>query len=116
MVKKVLLYFSLSLLFLQGQNGIISGFVTDSSSGEALIGANVILIESGQGMATETNGYYIIQNVLGGTHTLLVSYVGFETCRSSVSISTDESIKVDVFCFITPVRFNKDFLRGNKFL
>ena len=96
MVKKVLLYFSLSLLFLQGQNGIISGFVTDSSSGEALIGANVILIESGQGMATETNGYYIIQNVLGGTHTLLVSYVGFETNRSSVSISTDESIKVDV--------------------
>ena len=96
MVKKIILYFFLTLALLRGQNGIISGFVTDSSSGEVLIGANVILIESGQGMATETNGYYIIQNILGGTHTLLVSYVGFETNRSSVSISTDESIKVDV--------------------
>ena len=96
MVKKIILYFFLTLALLRGQNGIISGFVTDSSSGEVLIGANVILIESGQGMATETSGYYIIQNVLGGTHTLLVSYVGFEINRSSVSISTDESIKVDV--------------------
>ena len=30
---------------LHGQTGILSGFITDSSSGEALIGANVILIE-----------------------------------------------------------------------
>ena len=42
------------------QDGIISGFVSDSSSGEALIGANVIIQETGQGMATDMNGYYII--------------------------------------------------------
>ena len=45
------------------QDGIISGFVSDSSSGEALIGANVIIQETGQGMATDINGYYIIQNI-----------------------------------------------------
>ena len=38
------------------QNGIISGFISDSSSGEALIGANVMIQETGQGMATDMNG------------------------------------------------------------
>ena len=56
------------------QDGIISGFVSDSSSGEALIGANVIIQETGQGMATDINGYYIIQNINSGSYTLMVSY------------------------------------------
>ena len=56
-MKKIiqLLVFSYSLIF--SQNGIISGFISNSSSGEALIGANVIIQETGQGMATDVNGY-----------------------------------------------------------
>tara|TARA_B100000686_G_scaffold318275_1_gene367860 strand:- start:77332 stop:79683 length:2352 start_codon:yes stop_codon:yes gene_type:complete len=88
----LLFFYSLSL----AQNGIISGFITDSSSGEALIGANVVLIESGKGMATDMNGYYIIQGVSKGTQTLLVSYVGFETYRSSITFNERESKKVNI--------------------
>ena len=68
MNKKLIILISIIFSFASGQNGIISGFVTDSSSGEALIGANVVLIESGKGMATEMNGYYIIQGVAEGTY------------------------------------------------
>ena len=59
------------------QSTMISGFISDSSSGEALIGANVILQETGQGMATDINGYYIIQDIVPGNYVLMVSYVGF---------------------------------------
>jgi len=59
-------------------SGIISGFISDSSSGEALIGANVFLKETGQGMATDLNGYYIIQNISPGNYTIMTSYVGFD--------------------------------------
>ena len=85
-MKKTLILVTFFFSFATSQTGIISGFVTDSSSGEALIGANVILIESGKGMATEMNGYYIIQNIAEGSHTLLVSYVGFENYRLSLSL------------------------------
>ena len=95
-MKKTLILISYIFSFASGQNGIISGFVTDSSSGEALIGANVILTKSGQGMATEMNGYYIIQGVAEGTYTLLVSYVGFKTYRALVSIAAGESKKLNV--------------------
>ncbi|MEE3203913.1 MAG: TonB-dependent receptor [Candidatus Neomarinimicrobiota bacterium] len=96
MNKKLIILISIIFSFVSGQNGIISGFVTDSSSGEALIGANVVLIESGKGMATEMNGYYIIQGVAEGTYTLMVSYVGFKTYRAPVSIAAGESKKIYV--------------------
>jgi len=61
-----------------------------------LIGANVVLTESEKGMATDMNGYYIIQGVAVGTHTILVSYVGFETYRSSITINNDESKRINI--------------------
>ena len=39
-------------------NGSVYGFVTDSSNGEALIGANVFITNLALGMATDINGYY----------------------------------------------------------
>lgn len=61
-----------------------------------MIGANVVLTESEKGMATDMNGYYIIQGVAVGTHTILVSYVGFETYRSSITINNDESKRINI--------------------
>ena len=92
--KLILLPFFLSIL--NGQTGIISGFVTDSSSGESLIGANVFLQETGQGMATDINGYYIIQKIAPGNYTIMVSYIGFDVSRQPISIVEDQSVKLDI--------------------
>ena len=89
----VLLLFSVQIY---GQTGIVSGFVTDSSSGEALIGANVILLETGQGMATDINGYYIIQTIPRGKNTVMVSYVGFDTFREELDFTEGESKKLNI--------------------
>ena len=75
---------------------MISGFISDSSSGEALIGANVILRETGQGMATDINGYYIIQDIVPGNYVLMVSYVGFSLRKEKLSISDSQSIKLNI--------------------
>ena len=82
--------------FLEGKTGIISGFVSDSSSGEALIGANVFLKETGQGMATDMNGYYIIQNIKPGSYSIMTSYVGFSMFEKQITINENESVKVDI--------------------
>ena len=92
------LYISLLFAFIQlnAQSGIISGFISDSSSAEALIGANVILQETGQGMATDINGYYIIQDITPGNYVLMVSYVGFKLKKEELKISDGQSIKLDI--------------------
>ena len=92
--KLILLPFFLSIL--NGQTGIISGFVTDSSSGESLIGANVFLQETGQGMATDINGYYIIQEITPGNYTIMVSYIGFDVSRQPLSIMEDQSVIINI--------------------
>ena len=92
--KLILIPFILSIL--NGQTGIISGFVTDSSSGESLIGANVFLQENGQGMATDINGYYIIQEIIPGNYTIMVSYIGFDVSRQPLSIMEDQSVKINI--------------------
>ena len=81
---------------LNAQSSIVSGFISDSSSGEELIGANVILQETGQGMATDINGYYIIQDIVPGNYILMVSYVGFSLSKKTLNISEGESIKLNI--------------------
>ena len=81
---------------LGAQSTIISGFISDSSSGEALIGANVILQETGQGMATDMNGYYVLQDIVPGDYVLMVSYVGFSLTKETLTISGGESIKLNI--------------------
>ena len=93
MNKTLKFFIAIIFSFVSGQNGIVSGFVTDSSSGEALIGANVSLQETGQGMATDMNGYYIIQDIKPGNYTIMVSYIGFNTNRQFISIDFEESKK-----------------------
>ena len=92
------LYIALLFAFIQlnAKSGIISGFISDSSSAEALIGANVILQETGQGMATDINGYYIIQDITPGDYVLMVSYVGFKLKKEKLKISDGQSIKLDI--------------------
>ena len=45
----------ISITFSQVSSYQLYGFITDSTSGEALIGANVFIRETGQGMATDNN-------------------------------------------------------------
>ena len=97
-MKVMRLYIVLLFTFTQlnAQSGIISGFISDSSSAEALIGANVILQETGQGMATDINGYYIIQDITPGNYVLMVSYVGFKLKKEKLKVSDGQSIKLDI--------------------
>ncbi|OJJ17173.1 hypothetical protein BKI52_31175 [marine bacterium AO1-C] len=60
------------------QNGTIRGTVTDGETGEAMIGATVVIKGTTNGAATDIDGKYAI-SVAAGTYTIQVSYVSFQT-------------------------------------
>jgi len=95
-MKHNLIFSFIIISIIKAQTSIISGFVSDSSSGEALIGANVFLQETGQGMATDINGYYIIQDIAPGNYTIMVSYIGFDMYKQNTRLNDDESKKVNI--------------------
>ena len=52
--------------FLFGQSGKISGTVVDSTTNKPLVGANVMIIGTNMGAATDIDGKYFIINVPSG--------------------------------------------------
>jgi hypothetical protein len=59
--------------------GKLTGKVVDSKSREAIIGANVKIIGTKLGAASDANGLYFVLNISPGTYDVEVSYVGYGT-------------------------------------
>jgi hypothetical protein len=79
-----------------GQLGTIKGKIIDAQTGEAMIGANVFLEKTSYGAATDNAGAFTIQNVLQGSYTLVVSYIGYEQYRVTVAVQADKTALVDI--------------------
>lgn len=70
--------------------GKIKGKVTDLQTGESLVGANVIVVGTSFGGATDIDGEYTIQNLDAGTYTVRASYIGYQSVNvSNIRINAD---------------------------
>ncbi len=70
------------------QSYSVSGFVSDSLTGEALIGANVFFKDAGFGASTNVKGFWVVPNLPSGKHSLVISYVGYSTQTLQIDISS----------------------------
>lgn len=75
------------------QTATISGYISDGSSGEELIGANVYLPDEGSGTISNTFGYYSLTLPLGQVD-LVASYIGFGDQNVSLNLQKDTSINI----------------------
>ncbi|WP_054685272.1 carboxypeptidase-like regulatory domain-containing protein [Rhodothermus marinus] len=60
----------------------------EATSGAALPGANVVLVETGQGTTTDVDGAFRLGPVSPGRYTLQVSFVGYQTRTQVVQVDT----------------------------
>ena len=80
-MKHILLFLCFLLVFgAVAQTGTIKGRVLDQQSELSLIGANVIIQGSDpiQGATTDLDGYFRIEQVKVGRHSIQVSFLGYE--------------------------------------
>ena len=78
------------------QTGRVQGRVTDTRTGEPLVGANVLIQGTLLGSATDAAGEYLISNVPVGKQAIEVSYIGYQTfVRKDVLIILDQAITED---------------------
>ena len=71
-------------------SGKIRGKVVDAGSGEPLVGANVVVVGTSMGAATNVSGEFTVLNIPSGTYTLKTSYVGYQTITlSNVRVNND---------------------------
>ncbi len=60
-----------------GTTGKIAGVVKDKETGEPLPGANVVIVGTTLGAATNVNGEFVILNVPAGTYDVKASFIGY---------------------------------------
>ncbi|MEQ8425918.1 MAG: TonB-dependent receptor, partial [Cyclobacteriaceae bacterium] len=71
----------------------LSGYITDSSNGEALIGATVVITDLAIGASSNVFGFYSL-TVPEGEYDLTYSFIGFK--RSDLSVHLMESASMNV--------------------
>jgi outer membrane receptor for ferrienterochelin and colicin len=83
-MKKLFTFSALILLFsllftvsAQVGTGKLAGKITDAETGEPLIGANVVILNTTLGAAADLEGNYFILNITPGTYDVQFSYVGY---------------------------------------
>ncbi len=79
-----------------GQVASISGRVTDAADDSPLPGANVAILGTGLGAATDVDGQYVVGNVPPGTYTVRVSYTGYQFEQFEVSLGSGDEYTLDV--------------------
>ncbi|MCF6269867.1 MAG: TonB-dependent receptor [Melioribacteraceae bacterium] len=87
--------FFLLLFNIYGQSGNVIGVVKDAATGDLLPGANVFIVGTSSGAATDIDGNFRISNVDVGSYILEVKYVGYKEKRDSITIVEDRSVFVE---------------------
>jgi TonB-linked SusC/RagA family outer membrane protein len=82
------------------QDGNITGTVLDSETEETVPGANVVIDELQQGTATDAQGAFELSGIAPGDYTLTVSYLGYQSTSTSVTVEAGETTDVEIM--ITP--------------
>lgn len=76
--------------------GTLAGTVTDATTGETIPGANVLVIGTTRGAATNVDGRYEIAGLRAGDYTVRVSFVGLRTTEfTGIRIANGETTTLD---------------------
>jgi outer membrane receptor protein involved in Fe transport len=100
--KKIIRIFAIILLtcFSQysfaGTTGKIAGKIFDKTTGEPLIGANILIVGTSMGAASDIDGNYFIINIPPGNYEIRASSIGYSsTTVQNVRVSVDQTTNIN---------------------
>lgn len=100
----------LATMMLQAQTGTVSGTISDADG--ALVGASVSVAGTSTGTTTDVDGSYSL-TLNAGSHTLVVSYIGYESTRRDVNVTAGGKTTAD-FLLASGVLLNDIVVTGTR--
>jgi len=79
----------------QSSTGIVTGTVTDAKK-EGLPGVTVLIDGTTLGSSTNVDGTFTIPNVPAGPHTLVISFVGYNSVRQPITVTAGQTTRASL--------------------
>jgi outer membrane receptor protein involved in Fe transport len=92
----LLLLFLISGLCFSSLAQTIKGRVTDAATKEPMVGATILLKETGKSQVVQLDGYFTFKNLKADDYTLEVRFVSYNTKLLKVSVTDDKVSTVNV--------------------
>ncbi len=89
------LFISLVLFANAQEKFTLSGYIKDAKNGESLIGASVVKAGTTTGAVANEYGFYSL-TLPKGTHTIIVSYIGYENFSFIIDLEKNTTKNVEV--------------------
>jgi hypothetical protein len=86
----------LSALTVYSQSGSIKGKINDATTGEGLIGANILIQGTTKGAITDLDGFFVINTIADGIYNLIVSYVSYDQQIIRAEIKKGNAAEINV--------------------
>ena len=103
------IFFIISIM--AAQKVSLSGIVSDTKEGIPLAGANVYLVGTSLGTATNEEGFYSIKGINKGSYLVKVTYIGYTTLEDSIVIN-DQDISKDFVLSYTSIQGEEVVVTG----
>lgn len=104
------------LLFAQEGTGSVYGKVIDKSTNEPLIGANIIVLGTEIGAATNSEGEYSIKNIPANTYQIRASVIGYNSItKTDISIMPGRPAQVNFALTVTTIELEGVVVQSDYF-
>jgi outer membrane receptor protein involved in Fe transport len=109
LILSITLILFLSIYLVAGTTGKIAGVIKDKTTGEPVIGANVLVEGTYMGAACDIDGYFSINNVPPGEYRIIISAVGYQRIIvEKVLVKIDLTTKVDIELSSAVIQLNEE--------
>jgi len=109
-------HFSVALIWGQQETISIYGTVTDELTREPLVGANIIIVGTDYGAATNVRGEYSISNVPPNTYQLRASIIGYNSqIKTDISVMPGRPAQVDFTLTTTTIELESVVVQSDYF-
>lgn len=109
-----LLVFVVSILASPGAlaQGTIMGSITDATTGEPLIGAQIVISALGLGTVADFDGNYELVSVPAGEHDLEIRFIGFRSQSRTVTVVSGEVLELNIQLDVSAINMDEVVVTG----
>ena len=92
----------------------IKGVIRDSNTNEPLIGANIMLMDTNFGIASDADGFYMISNIPMGRYYLNAMFIGYENMEKEIFLDANQEYVIDISLKASSIKLQETKVTAEK--